>query len=95
MKNKTQIKDAKGMVSKAMATTKTMTTKANDIALNTTETVVTEVIDMIAQWQTVAQKAIKGGLKLAANQQDLVFDALTLVKGQMKNSKKRFKKLVA
>ncbi|GER60209.1 hypothetical protein ULMA_23170 [Patiriisocius marinus] len=95
MKKTVNKKDAKGMISKAMSTTKTIATKANDIALNTTETVVTEAIDATAQWQTVADKALKGGLKLAANQQNLVFDALTIVKGQLKDGKKRFKKLVA
>ena len=95
MKKTVNKKDAKGIISKAMSTTKTIATKANDIALNTTETVVTEAIDVTAQWQTVADKALKGGLKLAANQQNLVFDALTIVKGQLKDGKKRFKKLVA
>ena len=94
MKKTVNKKDAKGIISKAMSTTKTIATKANDIALNTTETVVTEAIDVTAQWQTVADKALKGGLKLAANQQNLVFDALTIVKGQLKDGKKRFKKLV-
>lgn len=95
MKKKVTNKEAKGMISKAMNTTKTIATKANDIALNTTETVVTEAIDVTSQWQVVAEKALKGGLKLAANQQELVFEALTIVKGQMKDTKKRFKKLVA
>ena len=95
MKKTVNKKDAKGIISKAMSKTKTIATKANDIALNTTETVVTEAIDVTAQWQTVADKALKGGLKLAANQQNLVFDALTIVKGQLKDGKKRFKKLVA
>lgn len=95
MKKTVNKKDAKGIISKAMSTTKTIATKANDIALNATETVVTEAIDVTAQWQTVADKALKGGLKLAANQQNLVFDALTIVKGQLKDGKKRFKKLVA
>ena len=95
MKKNTNKKEAKGMITKVMTSTKTMATKVNDIALNTTETVVTEAIDVTAQWQTVAHKAIKGGLKLAANQQNLMFDALTIVKGQVKDSKKRFKKLVA
>ncbi|WP_271856159.1 hypothetical protein [Patiriisocius marinus] len=95
MKKTVNKKDAKGMISKAMSTTKTIANKANDIALNTTETVVTEAIDATSQWQTVADKALKGGLKLAANQQNLVFDALTIVKGQLKDGKKKFKKLVA
>ncbi|MFT7073155.1 hypothetical protein [Patiriisocius sp. Uisw_017] len=86
---------AKEKVSKAMNTTKSMVIKANEFALNTTETAVTETIAVTAQWQTVADKALKGGLKLAANQQDLVFETLVSIKGQLKNSKKRFKKLVA
>jgi len=90
IKNTTKTK-----VSQAMNTTKTFVNKANDFALNTTENVVTETIEATAQWQTVADKAIKGSLKLAANQQDLVFETLTSIKGQLKDSKKRFKKLVA
>ena len=95
MKKNLNTKNAKELISKAMTTTKSMAVKTNEIALNTTETVITEALDVTAQWQTVAQKAIKGSLKLAANQQNIVFDALTTIKGQMKDSKKRFKKLVA
>lgn len=92
---KTIKNSTKGKVSKAMNTTKSMVIKANDFALSTTETAVTETIAVTAQWQTVADKALKGGLKLAANQQDLIFETLVSIKGQLKNSKKRFKKLVA
>ncbi|GEQ86973.1 hypothetical protein ULMS_24810 [Patiriisocius marinistellae] len=95
MKKKVNVKNAKGMISKAMNTSKTAVTKANDFALNTTEVVVTGSLEATAQWQTVADNAIKGGLKLAKNQQDLVFDVLNEIKSQVKESKKRFSKLVA
>lgn len=92
---KVNVKNAKGMISKAVDNTKTVALKANDYALNTTEVIVTESIEATAKWQKVADHAIKGGLKLAANQQDLVFDVLNDIKGQFKKSKKRFTKLVA
>lgn len=92
---KLSIKNAKGMISNALNSPKKMVTKANDYALNTTETVVTESLEITAQWQQVADKALKGGLKLAANQQDLVFDILTEMKGQAKKGRKKFSKLVA
>ena len=65
----------------------------NNFAFETTEVVVDEIITKSAQWQKVADKAIKAGLKLSANQQDLTFKTLETVKGQMKVSSKRFKGL--
>ena len=95
MKKNTKKVAPKGMITKAIQTTKKVASNANDYALNTTETVVTESIEITSQWQTVTEKAIKGGLKLAANQQDLVFDLLTSVKKQYKDGRKKFSKLVA
>lgn len=92
---KITIKKVKGMLSTGVATSKKLASKANVYALNTTERVVTESLEMTSQWQQVADKALKGGLKLAANQQDLVFDILTEIKGNVKKGKKRFSKLVA
>ncbi len=85
----------KEMISKVVKTTKKAVVNANEYALDTTETVVTEGIAITSQWQTVTEKAIKGGLKLASAQQDLVFDLLTSVKKQYKDGKKKFTKLVA
>jgi hypothetical protein len=95
MKKNTKTTAPKGMVTKAVKATKKVVANANDYALNTTETVVTEGLEITAQWQTVTEKAIKGGLKLASAQQDLVFDLLTSVKKQYKDGKKKFAKLVA
>ena len=84
----------KKMINNAADTTKKVAAKANEFALNTTEDVVTETLEITAQWQKVANKAIKGGLSLAATQQELVFDALEGAKGHLQLSKKRFTKLM-
>ncbi|MFC7357523.1 hypothetical protein ACFQO1_07475 [Jejudonia soesokkakensis] len=94
MKKKINIAPTK-MINKVVDTTKMVASKANGFALNTTEEVVTDTIEVAGQWQTVTSKAIKGGLQLAANQQDLIFDALEGVKSTMLLTKKRFSKLVA
>lgn len=95
MKNKSTKKNVKGLVGNAMATTKKFVIKTNDLALAKTEEAVTTSLEVTAQWQTVADKAIKGGLKLAANQQDLVFDILNEIKDHALEGKKKFRKLVA
>jgi glycine cleavage system regulatory protein len=95
MKKNTKKVAPKGIINKAVKTTKSVVGNANEYALNTTETVVNGGIEITAQWQTVTEKAIKGGLKLASAQQDLIFDALTSVKKQYKDGKKRVAKLVA
>ncbi|MDO6596268.1 hypothetical protein Q4512_05030 [Oceanihabitans sp. 2_MG-2023] len=85
----------KKMIFKTIKKTKKVAASANNYALNTTEEVVSETIIVAEQWQTVANKAIKDSLKLAATNQDLVFTALTGVKKHVKLSKKRFTKLIA
>ncbi|WP_411893309.1 hypothetical protein [Winogradskyella sp. A2] len=94
-KKKTMLDAPKKMVVKALDRTKSTLKSANGYALNTTEEVVSEGILVAEQWQKVANKAIKGGLSLAAKNQDIVFDALTGVKKHMILSKKRFNKLTA
>lgn len=85
----------KKMVGKALGKTKSTLKSANGYALHTTEVVVSEGIELAGQWQKVANKAIKGGLSLAAKNQDIVFDALNGVKEHMILSKKRFNELKA
>lgn len=70
-------------------TVKTTTAKVNTMAVNTTEDVIAETITMAEQWQGVASKALKGGFKLAANQQDMIFDTLEIAKGQFKTISKK------
>ncbi|MGB1308848.1 MAG: hypothetical protein ACPG6B_08055 [Oceanihabitans sp.] len=96
MSTKKSILDApKKMIFNALDKTKQVASNANKYALNTTEDVVTETIVVAEQWQTVANKAIKDSLKIAATNQDLVFTALKGVKKHVKLSKKRMTKLIA
>lgn len=82
-------------VSKIAATTKTSVKKANNYALNTTEEVVTETITVVNQWQKVTETALKGGVQLLDNQQNLVFDVLEASKKHFVSGKKRFSKIFA
>ena len=96
MSTKKSILDApRKMVCKALGKTKKVVLTANDYALSTTEDIVSEGIIVAEQWQTVGNKVLKGGLALAAAQQDIVFEALTGVKKHVILSKKRFTKLIA
>lgn len=87
--------EKKGFVATTLDNTKKFALNANELALNKTEQVVTDSLEIAAQWQGVAEKAIKGGLKLSSNQQELVFDILNAVKSDLIEGKKKFKTLVA
>ena len=76
-------------------TTKISIQNANNYALNTTEEVVLETLTIATQWQTVADKALKGGVKLLDNQQNLVFDALEAYKNHFITGKKKISKIFA
>ena len=85
----------KTRVNTVFNTTKKMIKNTNDFALTTTEGFVTESLNVVEQWQNVTKKAINGGFKLSSGQQDLMFEALETVKGQITHSKKRVRKLFA
>ncbi|NKI31507.1 hypothetical protein [Croceivirga thetidis] len=95
MGNKKVNKNKKGIFANYAKKTKDMALNANQVALTKTEEFVSTSIEITEQWQGVADKAVKGGLKLAAKQQELVFDILNEIKGDFKEGQKRFKKLVA
>lgn len=61
----------------------------NDFVYETSEDAVDAALVGASQWQEIGEKAIKGGLKLAEKQQDLVFTALETVKKSVfgKNSR--------
>lgn len=65
----------------------------NDFVYKTSEDAVDFSIKRGTEWQAVSEKAIKGGLKLAANQQDLVWDTLEVIKGQIIGGSKRFRSM--
>jgi hypothetical protein len=86
-------KTVTNVFNKTVETVKTTATKANDFALKSTDKVVTETINVAGQWQGVTAKAVKGGLKLAATQQDIMFDTLEAAKGHAIKGFKRSKAL--
>ena len=92
---KSVLEAPKEMVVKALDKTKSNLTSVNGYALHTTEEIFSEGIIVAEQWQTVANLALKGSLTLAAKQQDIVFDALTVVKNHFILSKKRVSQLIA
>ncbi len=65
----------------------------NDFMLENSDGFVKEAVIMGEQWQNVASKAVKGGLKLASNNQDFVFDTLESLKGQLNEGRTRIKNL--
>ena len=65
----------------------------NKYTLKTAEEMVDGALANGEKLQTITAKAVKGGLKLAAKQQDIVFDTLETVKGQLSGSALRFRKL--
>ena len=65
----------------------------NKYTLKTAEELVDGALSNGEKIQGITAKAVKGGLKLAAKQQDIVFDALETVKGQLTGSAVRFRKL--
>ena len=86
-------KTAKTTFNKTINTVKEVATKTNDFALKSTENVVTEMIGAATKWQNVTSKAVKGGLKVADAQQNMVFDTLETAKGHLLKGFKRSKAL--
>lgn len=72
---------------------KATTKNVNAFVIETSEEVIDTAIEKGLEWQEVSEKAIKGGLKLAENQQDVVFKALETLKGSMIKGGKRFKEV--
>jgi hypothetical protein len=94
MANKTETKEnEKFTVDTVINKVKETAKEVNTVALDTTQDLVNEVIVRGEQWQNVTSKAIEGGMKLMTNQQEIVFDALESVKGQLMHGRKRLKNL--
>jgi hypothetical protein len=82
-------------VNTALYTAKKTMTEANDYALHATEEIVTETITIASQWQKVTEKALKGGVQLLDNQQNLILDTLEMYKDHFAKGTKRFSKIFA
>jgi predicted nucleic acid-binding protein len=59
-----------------------LVTKANDIALITTEKVMMKSINLTEKGVGFSSKMLKKGLKASAKKQDFVFNSLETVKGK-------------
>jgi len=68
-----------------------LATKANDLALITTEKVVTKSINLTEKGIGLSSKIVKKGLKASAKNQDLVFNTLETVKGKALKFLPKFK----
>lgn len=71
-------------------TAKTTVSGVNEFALETADDLVDGALANGKKIQGMTVKAINGGLKIAAKQQDIVFDTLETVKGQLTKSASRF-----
>lgn len=91
LKRKVNLKEVN--VKNGIKLVKSSVAKVNDVALDVTEDLLDGTIERGAKWQKIADKTLKGGLKLAANQQDIMFDTLDIIKGQLADNRKRFAKL--
>ncbi|MEO1437769.1 MAG: hypothetical protein AAFV80_19675, partial [Bacteroidota bacterium] len=66
----------------------------NDFVYTTSEEFAENAVKTAEKWQGLGEKTLKSGLKMAAKQQDVVFDALETVKFQLGKGVDRFSKLV-
>ena len=80
-------------ITEGVATLKKAAIKANEVTYETAEKFVDTALETTEKWQNVANKAVKGGLKLAERQQEIVFSTLETVKGQLMNSAVRLRKM--
>jgi glutamate-1-semialdehyde aminotransferase len=80
---------ASATVNTARETAKT----ANKVALDSAEDLVDVAFENGKKLQSITAKAIDGGFKIAAKQQDMVFTTLETVKGQLTKNASRFRDL--
>jgi len=80
-------------VESAVYVAKNVVSEVNDASFKAAKNLAEGAIERGEQWQGVAEKSIKGGMKLANQQQKIVFDALEAVKTDLTKNKDRFKSL--
>lgn len=67
--------------------------EVNNYTLEMTEDMVDGALYSGEKMQEITKKAVSGGLKLAAKQQDMMFSTLETLKGQLLKSASRFRGL--
>lgn len=92
-----QIETAKQRIGELMDTPEINLSKAiketNKLALDTTDNMIESAVKNGEKWQKVGEKAVKGGLQLMEKQQDIMFDTLEAVKGQIVEGRNRMQTL--
>ncbi|MFD2914528.1 hypothetical protein [Psychroserpens luteus] len=68
-----------------------LVTKANDLALSTTEKLAMKSISLAEKGLGLSTKIVKKGIKASAKNQELVFDTLETVKGKAVKFLPKFK----
>lgn len=81
-------------VENGVKTIKSTAKNINAYTLEVAEDIVEGALATGKDWQGVAEKALKGSLKLANKQQEIIFEALTDVKGQVVKGAGRVRTLV-
>ncbi|MEL7222202.1 MAG: hypothetical protein AAGJ93_12840 [Bacteroidota bacterium] len=81
-------------VENGVKTIKTTAKNINDYSLEVADDIVEGALATGKEWQGVAEKALKGSLKLANKQQEIIFDALQDVKGQVVKGAGRVRNLI-
>ncbi len=65
----------------------------NDMGLKIADSMVEGVTASSDKWMKLSDKTVKNGLKITAKQQDILFEAVSDMKGQVESGMKRFKKI--
>lgn len=65
----------------------------NNMGLKVADTVVEGITNNSDKWTKISEKALKNSLKLTAKQQEIFFDTIEDVKGQVAQGVQRFKKI--
>lgn len=96
---KSKVKEAYTMTTeiiKENATPEAITNTAksiNNMGLKIADSMVEGVTANSEKWSKLTDKAIKNGLKITAKQQDIFFETVVDMKGQIESGVKRFKKI--
>lgn len=65
----------------------------NNMGLKIADSMVEGVTENSEKWSKLTEKAVKNGLKITAKQQDIFFETVVDMKGQIEKGVKRFKRI--
>ena len=93
VKNTVNDFDVTEVATATVKTAKETAKTANKVALESADDLVDVAFENGKKLQSITAKAIDGGFKIAAKQQDIVFTTLETVKGQLTKNASRFRDL--